>query len=112
MAEYLVELYVAPGDHPPARQHAARVEQACAVLSREGGPVRCVRTIFVPEDETCFLLCEADSADLVAEAVHRAGLRPEHIAAATSPTAHHSFAAASAAADPSTKGTTMTITAD
>ena len=59
----------------------------------------------VPEDETCFLLFDAPSADLVAEAVHRAGLRHEHISAATSTT----VAAASAAAT-HPKGTTMTIT--
>jgi Protein of unknown function (DUF4242) len=85
MAEYLVELYVAQGDHVAAQQQAERAEQASADLTREGRPVRCVRSIFVPEDETCFLLCEAPSADVVAEAMHRAGLRHEHISAASSP---------------------------
>ena len=60
MAEYLVELYVAQGDHDTARQYAARAELTAAELTREGRPVRCVRSIFVPEDETCFLLFEAD----------------------------------------------------
>jgi hypothetical protein len=75
MAEYLVELYVAHGDHVVARQHVTQAERAGAELSREGRTVRYVRSILVPEDETCFLLYEADSTDLVAEAVHRAGLR-------------------------------------
>jgi ubiquinone/menaquinone biosynthesis C-methylase UbiE len=105
MAEYLVELYVAQGDQNVARRHAESAEQAGAELTREGRPVRCLRSIFVPEDETCFLLFDAPSADLVAEAVHRAGLRHEHISAATSTT----VAAASAAAT-HPKGTTMTIT--
>ena len=105
MAEYLVELYVTQGDQNVAQRHAESAEQAGAELTREGRPVRCLRSIFVPEDETCFLLFDAPSADLVAEAVHRAGLRHEHISAATSTT----VAAASAAAT-HPKGTTMTIT--
>jgi len=105
MAEYLVELYVAQGDQAVALRHAESAEQAGAELTREGRPVRCLRSIFVPEDETCFLLFDAASVDLVAEAVHRAGLRHEHISAATSTT----VAAASAAAT-HPKGTTMTIT--
>jgi hypothetical protein len=84
MAEYLVELYVAHGDHAAAELCARRAEQASTELTQEGQAVRCVRSIFVPEDETCFLLYEATSADLVAEAVQRAGLRHEHISAATS----------------------------
>jgi SAM-dependent methyltransferase len=111
MAEYLVELYVPQGDHRSARLHAERAEQASAELAREGRQVRCVRSIFVPEDETCFLLYEATSADLVAEAVQRAGLRHEHISAATS--SPHVVAAAPADAHHSPKGTPiMTITAD
>ena len=85
MAEYLVELYVAHGDHSTARLLAERAERASAELTGEGRPVRCLRSIFVAEDETCFLLYEAPSAELVAEAVGRAGLRHEHISAATSP---------------------------
>jgi ubiquinone/menaquinone biosynthesis C-methylase UbiE len=112
MAEYLVELYVAHGDHRAARQHAESAERAGADLTREGRPVRCVRSIFVPEDETCFLLYEATSADLVVEAVRRAGLRHEHISVATSPSAPpHSVMAATAAGNHQ-KGTTVTITTD
>jgi ubiquinone/menaquinone biosynthesis C-methylase UbiE len=109
MAEYLVELYVAHGDHAAARQQAERAEQAGADLTREGRAVRCLRSIFVPEDDTCFLLFEAPSADVVAETVRRAGLRHEHISAATSPSATPN----GAADDTHPKGTTtMTITTE
>ncbi len=108
MAEYLVELYVAQGDHDTARQYAARAELTAAELTRAGRPVRCVRSIFVPEDDTCFLLVEADSADLVAEAMGHAGLRHEHISTAVS--TPHTSAAATLAARRPTKGTTVTIT--
>ena len=37
-------------------------------------PVRYVRAIFVPEDETCFFLYEAGSVDAVRKAARRAGL--------------------------------------
>jgi SAM-dependent methyltransferase len=105
MAEYLVELYVAQGDHTAAQHHVALAERAGADLSREGRAVRYLRSIFVPEDETCFLLYEADSADLVTEAVARAGLRLEHVSAATT-----SVAGAQESPDGTTKGTSMTST--
>lgn len=109
MAEFLVELYVAHDDHLSARQHAERAERATADLSRAGQPVRCVRSIFVPEDETCFLLYEAPSAEAVEEAVRRAGLRHEHISAAAS-SPPHPVGGAPAPPDLTMKGTTMTIT--
>ena len=86
MTEYLVELYVSKGDHATARQNTALAERACTELSRAGQPVQCLSSIFVPEDETCFLLYEAPSVDTVASALQRAGLRFEHIAAASSTT--------------------------
>ena len=51
-----------------------------AELSVEGTSVRYVRSIFVPKDETCFLLYEAGSADDVREAASRAGVPFEHVA--------------------------------
>lgn len=106
MAEYLVELYVAQGDGDTARQYAARAELTASELTRTGRPVRHVRSIYVPEDDTCFLLVEADSADLVAEAMDHAVLRHAHISAVIS--APHTSAAATLAARRPTKGTTVT----
>ena len=105
MAEYLVELYVAQSDHTAAQHHVARAERAGADLTREGRAVRCVSSILVPEDETCFLLYEADSADLVTEAVARAGLRLEHVSAAIT-----SVAGAQESPDGTTKGISMSST--
>ena len=105
MAEYLVELYVAQGDHAAAQHHVAVAERAGADLTREGRAVRYLQSFFVPEDETCFLLYEADSVDLVTEAVGRAGLRLEHVSAATT-----SVAGAQESPDGTTKGTSMTST--
>ena len=86
MAEYLVELYVARGDHTAARRDVALAEEAGTALAREGRAVQYLRSVFVPEDETCFLLYEAGAAEVVEEAIQRAGLRHEHISVAmTSP---------------------------
>ena len=105
MAEYVVELYVAQGDHTVAQHHVAVAERAGADLTREGRAVRYLQSFFVPEDETCFLLYEADSVDLVTVAVGRAGLRLEHVSAATT-----SVAGAQESPDGTTKGTSMTST--
>ena len=51
----------------------ARARLAAADLSAAGTPVRYVRAIFVPDDETCFHLFEADSPEAVDEAMRRAG---------------------------------------
>ncbi len=110
MPEFLVELYVAHDDHSVARLHAESAEKATAELTREGRTVSCVQSIFVPQDETCFLLFEAPSADAVEEAVRRAGLRHEHISAASSSPALQPVGGASAPPHIATKGTRVTIT--
>ena len=84
MPEFLVELYVAHDDHDAARRQAERADQAAAELTGEGRPVQCLRSIFVPEDETCFLLYEAPSIEAVEDAVRRAGLPLTHVSAAES----------------------------
>ncbi|MDQ3669189.1 MAG: DUF4242 domain-containing protein [Actinomycetota bacterium] len=85
MPEFLVELYVPRTDAAAVEQGAARARLAAAELTREGTPVRYVRSIFVPEDETCFLLCEAGSVDDVRETARRAALSFERIAEALAP---------------------------
>jgi hypothetical protein len=75
VAEFLVELYI-------SRVDGSRVDLAADALTRAGTSLRCVRTIFVPEDETGFLLFEAASADDVRDAARRAELRYERISEA------------------------------
>jgi hypothetical protein len=74
MAQYLLELYAARDDVAAVAAGAARARRAAAELTGEGTPVRCLRSIFVPGDETHFLLCEAGSADAARETARRAGL--------------------------------------
>lgn len=74
MPDYLVEIYMARvnGEQFPAA--AQRAERAADELAREGESVLCLHAIFVPEDETCFLVYRADSAAVVFKAVQRAQL--------------------------------------
>lgn len=86
MAEFLVEHYVSRTEPLAAEQGAARARLVAEQLTREGTPVRCLRSIFVPEDETCFYLYEANSADDVRAAAERAGLLFERVAEAVTNT--------------------------
>jgi len=82
VAEFLVELYVSRADAGAIERGAQRSRLAADELTREGTPVSYLRSIFVPEDETCFLLYEAASVDAVREAARRAELRFERVSEA------------------------------
>jgi uncharacterized protein DUF4242 len=82
VAEFLIELYVSRGDGAAAERDAELARSAAEQLTLRGTPVRCLRGIFVPEDETCFLLYEAASAEAVQEAAELAGLQFDHVAEA------------------------------
>ena len=86
MAEFLVELYVSRRAAGAFGLETERARLAADQLTAEGTRVRCLRSILVPEDETCLLLYEADSADAVREASLRAGLAFERISEAVAST--------------------------
>jgi hypothetical protein len=88
VATFLVEMYL-------SRERAAEVELMAANLDRviddilaarmEARPhLRHVRSYFVPDDETCFHVIEAPSADVVAEIARRAGLTVDRVVEASS----------------------------
>jgi hypothetical protein len=74
MAKFMVELYVARGDDAAVERGVELTRRAAERLTREGTPVRHLRSIFVPEDETCFFLFEADDADAAQEAARASEL--------------------------------------
>jgi len=80
MIQYLVELYVSKTDCAAVAHAGARLTRAAAELTAEGRPVGLVRSIFVPEDETCFLLVEATTALDVRETARRAAVLYERVA--------------------------------
>ena len=79
MPLYLAELYRASGEGDDLVKAAARARAAADGLARTGTRVRCIRSVFVPDDETWFLLYEAPSAAAVAEAAGKADLRVERV---------------------------------
>jgi hypothetical protein len=78
VTEYLIELNVSPTDANTLALGAERLRRAAADVTHEGTPVRYLRTVFIPEYETCFVLYEAASAHAVGAAACRAGL-PERL---------------------------------
>ena len=74
MTEFLVELYRSHTETQAAAADGERARAAAETLSGSGHAVRLVRSFFVPDDETCFLLYEAGSADTVRTAMALAGL--------------------------------------
>jgi Nickel responsive protein SCO4226-like len=80
MAEFLVEVYLSRGNAHDAS--ADRARRAARELTDEGTPVVYLSSIFVPEDETCFFLYQAASAEAVREAAQRASLRFERVSVA------------------------------
>ena len=90
MAEFLLELYVAKANRAAGATTVERFSRAAAELTAEGKPVRLVRSILVPEDETCFLLVKASAVESVHETAHRAALPFEHIVETAVDTKHRS----------------------
>lgn len=80
MAEFLVELYVSCTDGDSVARDELRAREAAETLTAEGTRVRLLRSIYVPEDETCFFLYRAASIEAVHEAARRAALAYEHVA--------------------------------
>ena len=81
-----MELRLTTGGAPAVAAAGERARSAAEQLSREGVTVRCVRSVYVPEDESCLLVFEAESPDAVDRAGRRAELTYERIVEAGSAT--------------------------
>jgi hypothetical protein len=84
MSEFLVEAYLPRGAGQLGVPSAEQLFQTAEELAAKGTSVRLVRSIFVPEEETCFHLYQADSIQAVAQAAALAGLSFERITEAVS----------------------------
>jgi hypothetical protein len=84
MGRYLAELYLSKGAASDVASATARA-RAAAGAGEEDTPVRCLRSIFVPEDETWFLLYDAPTAEAVQRAVGRADLPCARVVEAVTP---------------------------
>jgi hypothetical protein len=84
MRSYLVETYLARGS---AGERTARERRACSAadeLTRGITRVSFERSIYVPEDETCFFVFAGSSALDVALVAQRAALEPIRVVEAIS----------------------------
>lgn len=81
MAEFLLERYVARGDARAVAAGEQSARRAAEELSRRGTSVRYCRSIFVPSEETCFVIFEAESPAAVHEAAELARLPYERVSA-------------------------------
>jgi hypothetical protein len=84
MADFLVEVYTPTLDEAALAKLVAQLKAVVEAMSAEI-PVTYLRSIHVPEDETCFHLFEAESAEVVYEAGRRAGLTFDRVATAVEP---------------------------
>jgi len=78
-AHYTLEAATPDGGWRELQAVSARARTAAEAMRREGTPVRFLRSIFVPENDMCFLLYEAPTARSVREAAGRAGLVSEGV---------------------------------
>ena len=79
---YTVELSLPDAGCADVQEAAARARDAAEQMRRDGEPVRFLRSIYVPEDDACFLLFEGPSAESVRAAARRAQLGPRRVDAA------------------------------
>jgi hypothetical protein len=82
---YLVESYT-PRSGAVLEDAIARVRRAAKEIAAEGVALRHVRSTFVPEDEMCLYVFEAESSAAVDEVGRRAGLPFERVVEAMSVT--------------------------
>lgn len=79
MPSYVVETYVPRARAEELAAATARAREATRTLAKEGRRIRFLRSTFLPEDELCFFVFEAESPALVGEAAERAAIEFERI---------------------------------
>ncbi|MCI0344571.1 MAG: DUF4242 domain-containing protein [Chloroflexi bacterium] len=80
MATYVVETYLSRAAEGQPDATIGRVVSSADAISAEGPPVRYLRSIFIPDDDTVLLLFEADSIEVVRAVTVRAGIDVDRIA--------------------------------
>jgi hypothetical protein len=86
MREFVGEHYLPAGTAPDAGHCAKAARAAADQLRREGTRVHHVRSILIPEDESCIHLYRAESIEAVRVAAARASLRLDRLMEAVSDT--------------------------
>jgi hypothetical protein len=81
MPQYVVERHL---PNFTGEMVAAAAKQTTLAMTREGTPVRYMRSIFIPGEDKCYCLFEGESADTVRQANERAELPVKSISEAWS----------------------------
>ena len=79
MPEFVAEQYFPRAGTASASQAGKAARRAAEQLARKGAQIELVRSIFIPDDETCLFIYEADSLETVRVAGERAALAFERI---------------------------------
>ncbi len=79
MPKYLVERHLPGFTADQIAIAAGRAKSTTADMTREGTPVRYLRSTFIPGEDKCFCLFEGPSAETVRQANVRAELPMERI---------------------------------
>jgi hypothetical protein len=79
MGTFMVETYLSRDATGEPEATIARATLAAASIAAEGDQIRYLRAIFLPDDETCLLLFEAASSDVVRMLAQRARLDPDRV---------------------------------
>jgi hypothetical protein len=72
LSRFILELTPGNEELEDIQTLSARSRAACDEMSADTAPIRFLRSLFVPEDGSCFLLFEAASLKTVEEVTRRA----------------------------------------
>ena len=75
----MVETFVPRAGGPEVAATAERAREAALALAAEGLGIRFLRSTFLPTDELCFFVFEADSQALVDQVTERAEIEVERV---------------------------------
>ena len=79
MPSYLIESYLPRSRSGELHAEVDRLRRATESLTAEGTRVRHLRSAFVPDDELCLHLLEAESGAVAGEASRRAAIEPARV---------------------------------
>ena len=84
MNTFIVETYLSRHAAGEPDRTIARTITAIAEMDDLGHSIHYIRAIYLPDDEICLFVLQAESVEAVGVAVDRAGLDPDRIAVADS----------------------------